>query len=106
MFGIIDSTNRENGVTNMADTNGRLAGKVCIVTGGARGQGAAEARLFTQEGGKVWITDVLDDEGEALAKEIGANYRNHDVRDEDQWGSLIDAVMSTDGALNVLINNA
>ena len=88
----------------MAD--GRLAGKVCIVTGGARGQGAAEARLFAAQGGKVWITDVLDDEGQALADEIGGTYRSLDVRDEDQWAALVEAVMGEEGALNVLVNNA
>ena len=85
---------------------GRISGKVCIVTGGARGQGAEEARLFAAEGGKVWITDVLDEEGEALAAEIGANYRTLDVRDEAQWAALVEEVMGTDGALNVLVNNA
>lgn len=84
----------------------RLQDKVCLITGGARGQGAAEARLFHAEGGKVWVTDVLDDEGEALAKELGSQYRHLDVRDEGAWGSLIEEIVAVDGGLDVLINNA
>ncbi|MDA1077154.1 MAG: cyclopentanol dehydrogenase, partial [Proteobacteria bacterium] len=48
----------------------RLKDKVCLITGAARGQGAAEARLFTNEGARVWLTDVLDNDGETLAAEI------------------------------------
>ena len=50
---------------------GRLDGKVAIITGGARGQGAAEARLFAAEGARVMLADVLDEEGAAVAAEIG-----------------------------------
>ena len=85
---------------------GRLDGKVCLITGGARGQGAAEARLFKNEGGSVWITDVLDAEGQALAEEVDAHYRHLDVRDEAGWQSLVEEIVATDGGLNVLINNA
>jgi 3alpha(or 20beta)-hydroxysteroid dehydrogenase len=85
---------------------GRLDGKVCLITGGARGQGAAEARLFTAGGGTVWATDVLDAEGEALAAEVGATYRHLDVRDEDQWAALVDEIVARDARLDVLINNA
>ena len=52
---------------------GRLDGKVAIITGGARGQGAAEARLFTQEGAKVVFGDILDDEGKQVESEIRAS---------------------------------
>ena len=65
---------------------GRLDGKVVIITGAARGQGAAEARLFVAEGARVMLGDVLDTEGEALAAELGeaACYRRLDVsREED-----------------------
>ena len=85
---------------------GRLDDKVCLITGGSRGQGAAEARLFKAEGGRVWITDVLDQEGQALAEEIGAQYRHLDVRDESGWTKLVEEIVEVDGGLNVLINNA
>lgn len=65
---------------------GRLAGKVAVVTGAARGMGAATARLFAAEGAKVILTDMLDDEGKAVAAEIGAaaSFIKHDVAsDED-----------------------
>lgn len=85
---------------------GRLDGKVCLITGGSRGQGAAEARLFHREGGTVWITDVLDEDGNALAGELGVQYRHLDVRNEEQWTAVVDEIVATDGQLNVLINNA
>jgi len=86
---------------------GRLAGKVAIVTGGARGQGEAEARLFVEEGAKVVIADVLDDLGETVAKELGdaARYVHTDVSSEADWAALIAAAEEM-GALNVLVNNA
>jgi 3alpha(or 20beta)-hydroxysteroid dehydrogenase len=87
-------------------TMDRLAGKVCLITGGSRGQGAAEARLFHAEGGQVWITDVLDAEGEQLAAELGCQYRHLDVSDEDQWRSVVEDILAADGRLDVLVNNA
>jgi len=85
----------------------RLEGKVAIVTGAARGQGEAEARLFAREGAKVVLGDVLDEEGTAVAKDIGpgATYVHLDVSDEAQWAEAIDAAAAF-GALNVLVNNA
>ena len=85
---------------------GRLDDRVCIITGAARGQGAAEARLFAAEGGRVWLTDVLDAEGQAVAEAIGAAYRHHDVRDAAAWDALVQEVLDSDGRLDVLINNA
>jgi 3alpha(or 20beta)-hydroxysteroid dehydrogenase len=86
---------------------GRLAGKTAIITGGSRGQGEAEARLFVQEGAKVVIADVLDDLGEALAKELGdaALYQHTDVSKESDWSAAIAAAGEL-GDLNVLVNNA
>lgn len=85
-----------------------LKGKVAIITGAARGQGAAEARLFVREGARVVMTDVLDDEGKALADELGAmaEYRRHDVTDEQSWNELVSYVESAYGAVDVLVNNA
>lgn len=85
---------------------GRLDGKICLITGAARGQGAAEARLFADEGAVVWLTDVLDPEGTALAEEIGGTYRHLDVRDEAGWGNLVGELVDAHGRVDVLINNA
>ena len=85
---------------------GRMNGEVCLITGAARGQGAAEARLFVAEGATVWMSDVLDSEGETLAGEIGATYRRLDVRNEVAWSSLVAEILGRDGKIDVLINNA
>lgn len=85
---------------------GRLDNKVCLITGAARGQGAAEARLFAAEGGTVWLTDVLDADGTAVAEEIGGTYRHLDVRDESAWGDLVGEMVDAHGRIDVLINNA
>lgn len=85
---------------------GRLDGKVCLVTGAARGQGAAEARLFAAEGGVVWLTDVLDAEGADVASAIGGTYRHLDVRDETGWAGLVEEMVDTCGRVDVLVNNA
>lgn len=84
----------------------RMQNKVCLITGGARGQGAAEARLFAQEGAKVWVADVLEDEGSRLAAEIGGEFRALNVTSEDAWQSLVDEIIAVDGRIDVLINNA
>jgi 3alpha(or 20beta)-hydroxysteroid dehydrogenase len=84
----------------------RLDGKVALITGGAKGQGAAEAALFRAEGATVWIVDVDDERGEATASEVGATYRHVDVRSESTWAALVDEIVETHGRLDVLINNA
>ena len=89
----------------------RLEGKVALITGGARGQGAAEARLFAREGAKVVIADVLDPDGMAVAAEINelggdATYVHLDVSREDDWQQAIAAAVSAYGKLDVLLNNA
>ena len=86
----------------------RLAGKVALITGAARGQGAAEARLFAAEGAKVVVTDVLDDDGELVAKELGdaAAFVHHDVTEPDAWQAAVAAALETFGRLDVLVNNA
>ncbi len=86
---------------------GRLDGKVAIVTGAARGQGEAEARLFVAEGAKVVLGDVLDDLGKAVADDLGehAAYVHMDVSREEDWAEAVRAAASF-GSLNVLVNNA
>ena len=86
----------------------RLAGKVALISGGARGQGEAEARLFTAEGAKVVIGDVLDEAGRKVAAEIGdaARYVRLDVTSEDDWAAIVAETVSAFGRLDVLINNA
>ncbi|MEM7019779.1 MAG: glucose 1-dehydrogenase [Pseudomonadota bacterium] len=85
---------------------GKLDGKVCLITGGARGQGAAEGKMFRDEGAIVWLADILDEEGEQTAQEIGATYRHLDVREENEWKALIDEIVEQAGKIDVLINNA
>ncbi len=87
---------------------GRLDGKVAIVTGGARGQGAAEARLFAAEGAKVVISDVLAEQGRATAAEIGDNavFQAHDVSSEEEWDAAVAVALDRFGRLDILVNNA
>ena len=86
----------------------RLAGKVAIITGGARGMGAATVRLFASEGARVVIADVLDAEADALAREIGsaALFQHHDVADEESWRRLERETIAHFGGVDVLVNNA
>ena len=89
----------------------RLAGKVALISGGARGMGAEEARLFAREGCRVVLGDVLDDEGRAVEAEIGkaggeAAYVRLDVRREADWTAAVDAAVGRFGKLDVLVNNA
>jgi 3alpha(or 20beta)-hydroxysteroid dehydrogenase len=85
-----------------------LAGKVIAISGGARGMGAAEARLFIGEGAKVTIGDVLVDEGEALARELGnaAKFIWLDVGREQSWRQFFASVDTAFGRLDGLVNNA
>jgi 3alpha(or 20beta)-hydroxysteroid dehydrogenase len=84
----------------------RLDGKIALITGAARGQGAAAARRFVQEGARVMLTDVLDDQGKELAAELGAEYCHLDVSNEDEWAEAIAFTISTFGDITVLVNNA
>jgi 3alpha(or 20beta)-hydroxysteroid dehydrogenase len=87
---------------------GQLDGRVALISGGARGQGEAEARLFHAEGAAVVIGDVLDEEGSALASALGdgAQFVHLDVSQEDQWAAAVDQVRESYGRLDVLVNNA
>ena len=89
----------------------RLDGKVALISGGARGQGAVEARLFTQEGAKVIFGDVLDEEGmkvEAEIRELGgeAGYLHLDVTSEQDWAAAVETAVNRYGKLDILVNNA
>jgi len=86
----------------------RLDKKVAIITGAAKGLGEANARLFAQEGAVVILTDMDTDNGNRVASEIGdqASFYKHDVRDEDQWKSLISDVVAKHGQVDILVNNA
>src|SRR6185437_5588531 len=86
---------------------GRLDGKIILISGGARGQGAAEARLFVAEGARVVIGDVLEDKGRALAAELGQNaaFVRQDVTRETDWESALKAAEAL-GGLHGLVNNA
>ncbi len=89
----------------------RLQGKVAIISGSARGQGAAEARLFAQEGAAVVIGDIRDEEGmklEAEIRELGgrATFAHLDVTEAEQWESAVSLAVSEYGKLDILVNNA
>ena len=85
---------------------GRVEGKVAIVTGGASGLGAADARVLAAEGAAVILTDIDVTKGEALAEEIGAEFFEHDVSQEEAWVRLMEQTVDRHGGLDVLVNNA
>ena len=90
---------------------GRLQGKVAIISGGARGQGADEAKLFAEEGASVVFGDILDEEGRKLEAEIGesggnAQYIHLDVTKENDWENAVAKAVSAYGKLDILVNNA
>src|SRR5689334_4060366 len=88
----------------MADLQDRVA----IITGAARGQGAAAARRFVAEGARVVLGDVLDDLGKEVAESLGGNafYRHLDVTSEDDWTTVVGEVVDNFGRIDVLVNNA
>lgn len=92
----------------MARAEGRLGGKVAIVTGGAQGQGAAIVRAFVAEGAKVVVADVAKEAGQALADELGASahFAAHDVSDAASWETVVEDTNTRFGPVNVLANNA
>jgi 3alpha(or 20beta)-hydroxysteroid dehydrogenase len=87
---------------------GRLDGLTAIVTGAARGQGEAEARLFAREGAKVVLTDILAEDGARVAADIGpaARFVAHDVSSPDGWTLVIAAAREAFGRIDILVNNA
>ena len=91
---------------------GRLDGKVAVVTGAARGMGAAEARLFAAEGARVLLADRRDDEGREVCERIErahpgrAAYAHLDVRSEQDWASAVERAVEAFGGVDALVNNA
>ncbi|SFU22680.1 SDR family oxidoreductase [Mesorhizobium sp. YR577] len=90
---------------------GKLDGHVAVITGGARGQGAEEARLLASEGAAVAICDLLEEQGEALAAQLSANgakarFFALDVTSEEQWQKVVADIVAWQGKITVLVNNA
>ncbi len=86
----------------------RLAGKVALVSGGARGMGASHVRAMVAEGAEVVFGDILDDEGKAVAAEVGdaARYLHLDVTKPEDWDAAVATAVSEFGGIDVLVNNA
>ncbi len=89
----------------------RLEGKVALISGGSRGQGASEAELFVKEGARVVVADILEPEGNALVAQIregggDASFIKLDVTSEDDWQDAVEFTLNTYGRLDILINNA
>ncbi|BCP53842.1 3-alpha-(or 20-beta)-hydroxysteroid dehydrogenase [Kaistia sp. 32K] len=87
---------------------GRLEGKVAIVTGGSRGQGASHVRAFVREGAKVAFTDIRVELGEELAKELGDDvlFIQQDVSKPEDWDRVVAETEAAFGPINILVNNA
>ncbi|MEE3328883.1 MAG: SDR family oxidoreductase [Myxococcota bacterium] len=87
---------------------GRLSTKVALITGAARGTGAVMAKLFAEEGARVVIADIQEDEGQALARELGdpATFVRLDVRLEEDWRAATQTTQKHFGGLDILVNNA
>lgn len=84
----------------------RVEGKVIIVTGAASGLGAADAKLLAKHGAQVILTDVDAEGGKSIAEDVGGEFIEQDVSDEQSWSALVEGVMNTHGKLDVLVNNA
>ena len=89
----------------------RLEGKTALITGGARGMGAEEARLFAHEGARVIVADILEADGHKLVSELNGNgydatFHRLDVTDAEGWSRVTDEVLESHGGLDILINNA
>jgi NAD(P)-dependent dehydrogenase (short-subunit alcohol dehydrogenase family) len=86
----------------------RLKGKVALITGGASGMGRSEAEIFAREGARVLVADILDKEGQDVAKGIGeaARFMKLDVTSEPEWQAVVAAAEREFGKLDVLVNNA
>ncbi|WP_229897831.1 SDR family NAD(P)-dependent oxidoreductase [Streptomyces finlayi] len=85
-----------------------LEGKVVVVTGAGRGQGATEARLFAEAGARVVVTDLREDEGQEVAKSLDGQglFVRHDVADAESWAEVTRAALDAFGRIDALVNNA
>ena len=106
MIGSAPATNQAKGLAIM-----RLEGKVAMVTGGANGMGAEECRLFAQEGARVAIADIREEDGKRVEAEIAeaggeAMFINLNVSDEDSWIAAVGQAVDRFGKLDILVNNA
>ncbi|VAV88802.1 hypothetical protein MNBD_ALPHA04-2103, partial [hydrothermal vent metagenome] len=90
----------------MSNSGGRMSGKCCIVTGGARGLGRAIAAAFIREGALILITDIDEAAGAEAASDIGAKFAVQDVTREDRWPEIIAACQDQFDGFDVLVNNA
>ena len=95
----------------VSDDQGRVAGKVALITGAAQGMGAAHARVLAREGATVAVADIATDAGERLAGELReaggrSSYHDHDVTDPHAWRGLVAAVEQAHGPIDILVNNA
>lgn len=84
----------------------RLDDKVILITGAARGQGATEARQAAEHGAHVIVTDVLDDLGVEVAREISGTYQRLDVTSSSEWQAVVEQIVSDHGRVDGLVNNA
>jgi len=89
----------------------RLEGKVALITGGARGMGASEAQLFIDEGARVIITDILDEDGKKTAARLSGDgkqciFLHHDVTSESDWDAVLKESLAAFGQIDILVNNA
>lgn len=98
-------------MTGESHGNGRVDGKIALITGAASGIGRATAERFAREGAKVALTDIEPEKGRALAENLAANghdafYQNLDVVDQEEWRAVVDAVVARWGRLDILVNSA
>ena len=85
---------------------GRLEGKVAIITGGGSGFGKAMAERFTQEGAKVLIAELSQENGTKVAKDLNATFVHANVTDRSHWQTILDTAVKSYGTVDIVVNNA